>query len=76
MPRRCCYRDNDGDGNCDIHESPGKLRPHIRARLLSIEPLRPEDLKDQPLNDQIFAICEKVNEIIEELVSQKERSLS
>jgi len=22
----CCSRDNDGDGNCDIHESPGILR--------------------------------------------------
>lgn len=23
---RCCERDNDGDGNCDIHSAPGVLR--------------------------------------------------
>jgi hypothetical protein len=22
----CCERDDDGDGNCDIHSSPGVLR--------------------------------------------------
>jgi len=25
---RCCFRDDDGDGNCSIHESPGVLRRH------------------------------------------------
>ena len=25
-PGQCCPRDDDGDGNCDIHESPGVLR--------------------------------------------------
>lgn len=24
--RRCCERDNDGDGNCDVHERRGVLR--------------------------------------------------
>ena len=26
VPTRCCERDNDGDGNCDIHSAPGVLR--------------------------------------------------
>jgi len=26
VPARCCERDDDGDGNCDIHASPGVLR--------------------------------------------------
>ena len=25
-PVRCCDRDNDGDGNCDIHSAPGVMR--------------------------------------------------
>ena len=25
---RCCFRDDDGDGNCPLHESPGVLRRH------------------------------------------------
>lgn len=29
MAERCCERDHNNDGNCDIHESPGVLRePH------------------------------------------------
>jgi hypothetical protein len=26
MPRRCCEKDTDGDGNCPIHIAPGMLR--------------------------------------------------
>ncbi len=26
LRRTCCERDNDGDGNCDIHSAPGVLR--------------------------------------------------
>ena len=25
-PNRCCERDDDRDGNCDIHSAPGVLR--------------------------------------------------
>ncbi len=28
--RRCCERDSDGDGNCDVHASPGVLRASAR----------------------------------------------
>jgi hypothetical protein len=28
---QCCNRDNDFDGNCEIHEAPGVLRERFRA---------------------------------------------
>lgn len=28
---RCCPMDDDGDGNCAIHESPGVMRPYYRG---------------------------------------------
>ena len=30
--RRCCHRDNDGDGNCHIHSSPGVLRAGVQPQ--------------------------------------------
>ena len=27
----CCERDNDGDGNCDIHSAPGVLRRPVQV---------------------------------------------
>lgn len=39
---KCCERDNDGDGNCDIHSAPGVLRkpkqtaPESRAMIFRI----------------------------------------
>lgn len=29
--KSCCWRDNNGDGNCQVHESPGVLRPYGRT---------------------------------------------
>jgi hypothetical protein len=31
---KCCERDNDQDGNCDIHAAPGILRKKIKEKLL------------------------------------------
>jgi hypothetical protein len=33
---RCCERDHDGDGNCDVHQAPGVLRRR-KMRLTDIE---------------------------------------
>ena len=32
VTNRCCGRDDDYDGNCDIHESPGVLRKEVLKR--------------------------------------------
>lgn len=46
MRERCCKRDNDGDGNCDIHAEPGVYRigrcpKHCPHDTGNIKPMHP-----------------------------------
>lgn len=61
---KCCHRDHNNDGNCDVHASPGvprlalsEMEARVDALLTEVDALRRLKRPDMPA--QTISICER-----------------